>query len=37
MTEWLKKGEITPTVLRVQNKVVKASNKMVSAGQYKGV
>jgi hypothetical protein len=33
VTEWLKKGDITPTVLRVQDKVVKASDRMVSTGQ----
>jgi len=33
VTERLKEGKITPTVLRVQDKVVKASDRMVSAGQ----
>ena len=33
VTERLKKGDITPTVLRVQDKVVKASNRMVFTGQ----
>ena len=33
MTNRLKEGKITPTVLRVQDKVVKASDRMVTAGQ----
>jgi DDE superfamily endonuclease len=33
VTERLKEGNITPTVLRVQDKVVKAADRMVSAGQ----
>jgi hypothetical protein len=33
VTNRLKEGKITPTVLRVQDKVVKASDQMVTAGQ----
>ena len=33
VTERLRKGDITPTVLHVQDKIVKASDRIVSTGQ----